>query len=200
MSKTVKKDPGGASKGRRTIHHTGKKARTLVIDFPWKLQMGGGDNIVEGSFQHELPYDVMTDDEIRAFPIDDFAAPESLLFLWVTQSKVPLGLELLKRWGYTYHYTFTWIKETGITLYGIRRDTELVILGYRGKFKIRWDGEALHGWFKTRRDKHSQKPRVFYNMIREKTPEPRLDVFARRRHVGFEPWGDQVEEGVQDLL
>lgn len=40
---------------------------------------------------------------------------------------------------------------------------------------------------------HSQKPDEFYEILRRRTPAPRIDIFARRRHFGFDAHGNQVE-------
>ena len=48
--------------------------------------------------------------------------------------------------------------------------------------------------------KSDKSKKVFYNLINEMSPEPRLDVFARKRHDGFESWGLQVEQEGQRFL
>ena len=42
--------------------------------------------------------------------------------------------------------------------------------------------------------RHSEKPRLLYDSIRRHFPAPRLDVFARRRHCGFDVWGNEAEQ------
>jgi N6-adenosine-specific RNA methylase IME4 len=44
---------------------------------------------------------------------------------------------------------------------------------------------------------HSAKPRLFYTILKDRTLEPRIDIFARKRHEGFEAWGNEVEKGLQ---
>ena len=47
--------------------------------------------------------------------------------------------------------------------------------------------------FSERTKRHSEKPAILYEYIKDYFPSPRLDVFARRRHIGFDAWGDEVE-------
>lgn len=42
--------------------------------------------------------------------------------------------------------------------------------------------------------RHSEKPAGFYRHIAANFPGPRLDVFSRRAHPGFEGWGLEAEE------
>jgi N6-adenosine-specific RNA methylase IME4 len=39
--------------------------------------------------------------------------------------------------------------------------------------------------------KHSLKPEAFLDYIEQVSPEPRLEMFARRARFGWEYWGDQ---------
>ena len=41
---------------------------------------------------------------------------------------------------------------------------------------------------------HSVKPMTFYNLLLRGTPEPRIDIFSRKKHIGFDSYGDQAEE------
>jgi N6-adenosine-specific RNA methylase IME4 len=49
------------------------KYRTIVIDPPWKLYPVSSKALSGGKFRRTLPYTQMTDEEILAFPIDNFA-------------------------------------------------------------------------------------------------------------------------------
>lgn len=169
--------------------------RTVVIDFPYRIGTRGATNLGTsgGPFAPELPYETMTDAEILGFPIDDFAAERCDLFIWTVHSKLPLAIKVMERHGFKYHAVITWMKSGGTTLMGIHRNTEFVVYGYRGRWQIPKKGRAIRTGFKAPLRGHSVKPREFYEMIRPKTAEPRIDVFARRRHPGFAAWGDQVE-------
>jgi N6-adenosine-specific RNA methylase IME4 len=38
---------------------------------------------------------------------------------------------------------------------------------------------------------HSRKPDEFYDLVREVSPEPRIDMFGREKHEGFAIWGNE---------
>lgn len=40
---------------------------------------------------------------------------------------------------------------------------------------------------------HSAKPSAFYADIAQRTEGPRLDLFARQVHPGWDGWGDEYE-------
>ena len=140
------------------------------------------------------------DDEIMNFPINNFMQDECSLFMWTTHLKLPVGLEIIKKWNLKYHCLFTWYKNTGLTMRGVFRNSEFVIFGYKGKFPFENKGKPLRTIFEGKTTGHSVKPSEFYEMLRTKTQEPRIDIFARKRHVGFDSWGDQVESNVQEVL
>jgi N6-adenosine-specific RNA methylase IME4 len=194
-----------------------------VIDPPWPLDNIGlspkamqhiGGNYERRPFLQKIPlkermidhYDTMTVKDIIEFPINDFADEEALLFLWVTCSKaenravLDIGFDLLKEWGFKYHTLITWSKGNSFAIWSpISRATEHCIFGYRGNFtKLTKKQNAvmknhIHTNYQV---KHSQKPPKFYQMLRAWTPKPRIDIFARQRHYGFDGWGDEyVGEG-----
>ena len=136
----------------------------------------------------------MKDDELHKIPMSEFADDQCQLFLWVTHGTLPLGLELIKSWGFKYHCLLTWDKTKGITMCGFNRRTEYVIFAYKGKLDMKQKGRSFPTFFRETSTIHSRKPRIFYDLILKATPTPRLDMFARKIHVGFDAWGDQVEK------
>lgn len=176
--------------------------RCLVVDPPWD-QGKTGERRVRPNQGTALDYPTMTIDEIASVPVPNWAAPESFLMLWATNSRSkstgrPILLEafeLMERWGFRYYTTLTWDKSTGPCPFGpFQITTEHCLVGYRGKFVVQKHSLGkMKTLFKETPVKHSQKPRVFYEDIARYFFEPRLDVFGRRRHQGFDTWGDEVE-------
>lgn len=166
------------------------KYRTVVIDFPWDLKSNLDDE--NYGFSKKFDYDLMTDQECLDFPINDFADEKCDLFLWVTHTTLPLGMRILEKWGFKYHCMITWDKTKGPVMLGFNRRTEMVLYGYRGGMGIKRSG-SMPTLIKEVSKKNSQKPRLFYDCLLKQTTEPRIDIFARRRHEGFEAYGNQVD-------
>jgi N6-adenosine-specific RNA methylase IME4 len=38
---------------------------------------------------------------------------------------------------------------------------------------------------------HSKKPEVFMDLIERVSPQPRLELFARRQRLGWDTWGNE---------
>ena len=169
------------------------KYKTVVIDPPWDVCC----NLTNEKFYRtgrKLPYDVMTDSEIMQFPIDDFANEECDLFMWTTHSKLPTALEILQAWSFKYHALITWDKMSGVCIVGFYRRTEFAIYGYRGKQGVNvGKGSYIPTIFRAKTKRHSEKPTKFYDIVRKRTQEPRIDIFARRKHFGFDAWGNEIQ-------
>ena len=171
-----------------------KKYKTIVIDPPWDIGITSATHNLKFAVPDTLPYNTMTDDELREFPITKFAEDDCQLFLWITHSTLPLGLELIKLWGFKYHCLLTWDKTKGVVIRGFNRRTEMVIFAYKGKLKIKEKGVSIPTFFREKSTVHSKKPRILYDLLLKSTPAPRVDIFARKSHFGFDAWGDQVEK------
>ena len=171
------------------------KYRTVIIDPPWLHKTCNVGTIKTIGVKKDMPYSSMTDEEILNFPINNFAADECDLFLWVTHTKLPQALKCLKFWGFKYHIMLTWNKLSGICLNGFFRKTELLLYGYRGKMGIsRKKGKYIPTMFQEKVKRHSEKPAVIYDIIRKRSASPRIDLFARKKHPGFDSWGDEVDQ------
>jgi N6-adenosine-specific RNA methylase IME4 len=53
-------------------------------------------------------------------------------------------------------------------------------------------GSFINTMFREKRGKHSRKPDIFYNKLKENTQEPRIDIFAREHRDGWDAWGNEI--------
>ena len=87
-----------------------------------------------------------------------------------------------------------WDKIEGINGNGFTRNSEFVLFCYKGKFDLNLKNKYIPTSFRERRKSHSQKPRIFYDNLLRITHGPRLDIFSRKKHIGFDSFGNQPEE------
>ena len=180
--------------------------RCVVIDPPWD-QGKTGKRSVRPNQGTELTYPTMAMEQIAALPIGEWAADDAFIWLWATNSrskssKLPILVQafgLLERWDFTYYTTLTWDKSTGPCPFGpYQITTEHCLFGYRGKCNFPKDSLGkMKTAFTARTARHSEKPACLYKDVAQYFEGPRLDVFARRRHDGFDAWGNEVEEEVE---
>ncbi len=166
--------------------------RSIVIDPPWDI--GKIERSEKRPKQgHTLAYPTMSIEEITALPLGKLGADDGChIYLWVTQKYLPAGLILLEAWGYKYQCTMTWVKPTGMTPFSWMYNTEHVLFGTKGGLRVARKGQKLSFEAAVKKGTHSTKPDVFYERVLEASPEPRLEMFARKERGGFVSWGDEV--------
>ena len=177
------------------------KYRCLVVDPPWD-QGKTGHRRTRPNQGADLDYPTMTIDEIADVPVSEWAAPQSFLMLWATNSRSrstgnPIlreAFDLMEQWGFRYYTVLTWDKGTGPCPFGpFQITTEHCLVGYRGKFVVPRHAQGkMKTVLREVPTRHSQKPAAFYTNIATYFDGPRLDVFGRRRHQGFDTWGDEA--------
>lgn len=172
--------------------------RTIVIDPPWEYERATGLGSTRAAADH---YETMTNAAIAALPVGDLAAPDSHIYLWATNPRLfaeprdGVGpAEMLRAWGFRYVTLLTWHKlgAPGMGWY-FRGDTEHVLFGVRGKAPIPPE-RRLSNHFAAPRTVHSAKPDRFYEIVEQVSDGPRLEMFARRRRVGWDVWGNEAPE------
>lgn len=132
--------------------------------------------------------------EIAALPVGDIAADDCHLFIWATVRFLPDAMALLERWGFAYHFLMVWHKNGGPQLPGCPSfNCEYIVYGRRGKARFA-DTKNFFTCFYAPRGQHSEKPAAFYRLLARITPAPRVDLFARKQHPGFNAWGNEVEK------
>ena len=71
------------------------KYQIIYADPPWKT--GYFKQKKDGLKSRKLPYDVMSDEEIKALPVNDITEDNAILFMWCIDSRIS-DIEEIKNW------------------------------------------------------------------------------------------------------
>ena len=190
------------------------KYRTIVLDPPWAYSNTRGTQTRSAfgrrAVTAEHHYPTMTGEAISALPIGEMADADAHIYLWVTNPKMFGGrgrkgrpdvspIDMLEGWGFQYVTLLTWHKlgAPGMGFY-FRGDTEHVLFGVRGAAGIP-PAKRISNHFAAQKGRHSEKPDRFYEIVERVSPGPWLEVFARRRRVGWGAWGNEAPDESEAL-
>ena len=156
-----------------------KKYNIIYADPPWSFATWSLKGKEKKSAENH--YDTMNIQDIYNLPIHTICKDDCILFLWVTYPLLLQGIDTIKHWGFTY-------KTCG---YWTRANNEICLLATKGKPKR--VSKSVHQIVYEPIDKHSKKP----NCVRERIVElcgdlPRIELFARQKHEGWDAWGNEV--------
>jgi N6-adenosine-specific RNA methylase IME4 len=173
---------------------------TILADPPWRFANRTGKMAPE--HQRLLRYPTMTLEEIVELPVSRLAAAQAHLYLWVPNALIAEGLEVMKRWGFTYKTNLIWYKirkdggpdGRGVGFY-FRNVTELVLFGIRGSMRTLSGGRTQTNVIASRKREHSRKPDQLYDIIETCSPGPFFELFARHPRKGWAQWGNEMVEG-----
>ena len=167
-----------------------KRYRCIVADPPWHY-----DAPAYG-YGADANYSTMTQEQLLNMPVGLWALDNAHLYLWVTNSFLAEGLQLVKAWGFKYKLALIWIKRRaqgdawlGMGTY-FRVTTEYVLFGVRGSLGVLNHDQP--NFFYGARGAHSEKPAAFYDIVQHMSPGPYLDVFARKQRFNWDTWGDEA--------
>jgi N6-adenosine-specific RNA methylase IME4 len=184
----------------------GRRFGTILADPPWQFMNRTGKMAPE--HRRLLRYPTMTLDDILDLPVADLSLPQSHLYLWVPNALIFEGLEVMKRWGFTYKTNLVWYKVRkdggpdgrGVGFY-FRNVTELILFGTRGSLRTLQPGRRQVNMIVSQKREHSRKPDELYDVIEDCSPGPYLELFARRTRTRWEQWGNEVpQEFAPDTL
>jgi N6-adenosine-specific RNA methylase IME4 len=185
--------------------------RTIVADPPWDVQAGpkhfqarkptradaGSHDPRYTPRSRPLAYDSMTLDAIKGLPVADLAEPNAHLYLWTINAFVEDAYDVARAWGFKPSTLLTWCKAPrGIGLGGAYAlATEHVLFCRRGSLKALTRVDT--NWWKWTRTAHSVKPEAFQDIVESVSPGPYLELFARRKRLGWDSWGNEIESDLE---
>jgi N6-adenosine-specific RNA methylase IME4 len=175
---------------------TKNKYKTIMADPPWDIeQKNGSRNGQHFGYGAERHYDLMSLDRIKAMPVNELCAEDAHCWLWVTNASLRYGYEVLEAWGFTPRSILTWCKpRIGLGVY-LRNSTEHLLLGTRGRAPVNYRGQPT--WLFAPLQEHSHKPEEQFAVIERISSPPYLELFARRPHLGWDIWGDEVPSDIE---
>ena len=171
---------------------------TVLADPPWRFSNRTGKMVPE--HRRLSRYSTMDLEAIMELPVAQLVQSKSHLYLWVPNALILEGLEVMRRWGFTYKSNLVWYKVRkdggpdgrGVGFY-FRNVTELILFGVRGSMRTRAAGRRQVNLISTRKREHSRKPDELYPLIESCSPGPYLELFARHTREGWTGWGDQAQ-------
>ena len=173
----------------------------IVADPPWAPALGGTWTARADKGRPQRFYKTMTLDGIKALQVP--AAEQAHLYLWAITPHLDWGYEVARAWGFEPVTVLTWCKP-GLGVGRWRCNTEHVIVARKGSRHGNPFGQggrhaqATAGtWFRWPRGHHSEKPEAIFDLAQRLSPGPYLEMFARRRRLGWDAWGDEIDS---DLL
>lgn len=96
---------------RVDITNTNKKYNIIYADPPWSYKSRRSLYIDNKSGETLSHYATLSPEEIKSLPVSEITADRAMLFLWCTFPQLPIGLEVIKSWGFEYKtIAFCWIK------------------------------------------------------------------------------------------
>jgi len=174
----------------------GKKYEIILADPAWSYE----DKALAGNRGAGCKYQVLSNYDVTRLNVEDLAADNCVLFMWVTFPKLQEGLDCVKAWGFTFKtVAFTWVKNysNGNSFLGMgrwtRANAEICLLATKGKPK-RIDA-GVRQIIESIPERHSKKPDEIRDRIVSLMGDlPRIELFARERAKGWDAWGNEIKE------
>lgn len=180
--------------------------RVITADPPWDFKSNSKAKPGRNARRH---YQTMSLAEIRAMPVEQFAADNAILFFWITGPLLVVGahIPIMLAWGFEpTAMGFDWIKlnkrasphfftQRDIFTGGgftTRKNAEYVVIGKRGR-SVRENAGVSSVLISPIRE-HSRKPEDFHRRVEQYTTGPYLELFGRQRRDGWEVRGNEVQK------
>jgi N6-adenosine-specific RNA methylase IME4 len=176
----------------------------ILADPAWRFEAWSDKGRDRSPDRH---YSTLSLDDILHLPVGDLAAPDCVLFLWVTWPMLFAAKPVIEAWRFVYRTcAFNWTKAdaTQIELfqddiepfigtgYWTRANTEPCLLATRGEPK-RINADVRQAIIEPRRE-HSRKPDCVHDRIERLVAGHYVELFARQRRAGWDSFGNELDK------
>jgi|TARA_Y100000296_G_C5156354_1_gene249289 N6-adenosine-specific RNA methylase IME4 len=153
------------------------KFKTLVIDPPWDYEwLSIAGRAAPG-------YATMTHENLQDLDVGAWAEDNCHLYLWTTNNFMTRAVDLMSHWGFQHKTVLTWVKpRMGLGSY-FRNQTEHVLFGMMGDNSTRIDN--ITTVFEAPLGEHSEKPDIFYDIVKRASYPSIGEAFQRKKRKGF---------------
>jgi N6-adenosine-specific RNA methylase IME4 len=139
----------------------------------------------------------MSIERIKNLPVASLVDKDAVLFLWTTNKYIEEAFDIARKWGFNFSTMLVWCKSPkgrglGGT-FGI--STEFLLFCRRGSLKSK--DRHWSTWFEAERRDHSEKPEVVIDIIDKCFDGSKLELFSRRKRMGWDVWGNEVYKDVE---
>lgn len=177
------------------------KFSLIMADPPWQFKTYSDKGKDKSPEQH---YRCLNIEDIKNIPVQNIAAKDSVLVMWVYNPMLPEAIEVMESWGYKFvTILFNWTKTTndGLTSafgtgYYTRHNTEICLLGKKGK-GLKVKSHSIRQQVSTPKEQHSKKPEIVRdNLIELFGDVPRVELFARPNASNQTGWtliGNEID-------
>ena len=163
--------------------------RVIYADPPWKYS-DTKQYRPDGAAENHYP--VMSIQELCEMPLPK-TEKNAVLFIWVTSPLLEDVFKVISAWGFKYKTSFVWDKvKHNMGHYNSVRH-ELLLIATKGSCLP--DEKKLFDSVQSieRSNRHSEKPKEFYNIIETLYKDGRkCELFARQVRPGWEGYGNQL--------
>jgi site-specific DNA-methyltransferase (adenine-specific) len=170
----------------------------IYADPPWQYRNRKSRGAAKNHYE-TLSIDELKELRVHGCTVNEIAAEDAVLWLWMTAPMLPEQLEVPPAWGFEYSgFCVTWVKtnKDGSLFKGpgntTRSNAEFLGLFTRGSGLVaEIDVPTV---FVSQRKRHSQKPDEIRDTLAQAYPDARkIELFAREPHDGWNVWGDEIE-------
>jgi N6-adenosine-specific RNA methylase IME4 len=171
--------------------------RVLYADPGWHYRDGLAKGLL-GSVA-DAHYSTRTIEELCALTengrhVSDLAMDDAVMFMWVTAPLLEECFPVIRAWGFTYKQLIVWDKVAHHYGHYVSSRCELLLICTRGSCQPDISTLIDNVVSIEKSAVHSQKPERFREIIDELYPHgPRIELFARQRHEGWDVWGNEVD-------
>ncbi len=191
-----------------------QKFDIIYADPPWdydgKLQFDKSSKSAENiDFARNIfissavfKYPTLKLEQLVQIPIHRIAKDDCLLFMWTSSPHLVHAIELGNAWGFEYRtVAFVWDKMVHNPGKYTLSNCELCLVFKRGRIPTPRGARNIQQLIRSPRKKHSEKPKEVLQAIEKMFPtQERIELFARKKPVGWSVWGLEVPTNRNELV